>query len=70
MKSEYIQAKGEQLKELSKTAAKFVAEEKSASINDGLTIIYNIKGHTEIRSFKEWMRRGFVVKRGEKALLL
>lgn len=69
MKSD-IQAKREQLKELSKAAAKFVEEEKAASINDALTIIYQLQGHEEIHSFKEWLSRGFVVKIGEKALLL
>jgi hypothetical protein len=70
MKSENIQAKRDQLKELSKEAAKFVEAEKAASINDALTIIYNCQGHEEIHSFKEWLNRGYVVKRGEKALLL
>jgi hypothetical protein len=32
--------------------------------------MYAQQGHTEIHSFKKWLEKGFVVKRGEKALLL
>ncbi len=58
------------LKELSKAASTLMLEGKAASINDGLALIYNIQGHTEIKSFRSWFKDGFVVKKGEKALLL
>ncbi len=69
MKQETID-KRNALKELSKAAAEFVAEEKAGSINDGLALIYNMQGHTEIKSFRAWIKEGYVVKKGEKALLL
>lgn len=40
------------------------------SINAGLIKLYEAEGHTELHSFKSWLKMGFVVKRGEKALLL
>lgn len=40
------------------------------SVNEGLVAMYAEQGHTEIHSFKQWLSKGYVVRKGEKALLL
>jgi hypothetical protein len=65
-----MQNKRQELKELSKAAAALVEEQKAASINDALVLIYAMQGHEEIHSFKKWLELGYAVKKGEKALLL
>ena len=67
-----MKEKRERLKKLSSVAAQMVEEnpEEYPTINAALVGIYNEQGHTEIHSFKKWLERGYVVRRGEKALLL
>lgn len=40
------------------------------SVNEALVDMYRLQGHTEIHSFRDWILEGYVVKKGEKALLL
>jgi hypothetical protein len=67
-----MKAKREALKQRSAIAAKMVKAqpEKFSSVNDALVFMYNEEGHTEIHSFKKWMEKGYIVRKGEKALLL
>ena len=67
---EEMKAKRDALKALSADAAELVKAQAAASINDALVLIYRMQGHEEINSFRKWLDKGFVVKRGEKALLL
>lgn len=65
-----IQQKREGLKGLSRLIQQLVKEGKYESVNEGLIDMYREQGHTEIHSFRSWLEKGYVVKRGEKALLL
>lgn len=65
-----IKAKREGLKALSKAAAMLVKEGAADSINDALVMLYKEQGHEEVHKFKKWLELGYVVRRGEKALLL
>lgn len=67
-----MKQKRETLKQRSAIAAKLVKAQpdKFTGINDALVFMYNEEGHTEIHSFKKWMQQGYVVRKGEKALLL
>jgi hypothetical protein len=67
-----MKQKREALKQRSAIAAKLVKAdpEKFSSVNNALVFMYNEEGHTEIHSFKKWLEMGYVVRRGEKALLL
>lgn len=65
-----IQNKRQQLKDLSKAAKMLVSMGQAEGINEALVLLYQQQGHTEIHSFKHWLSLGYVVKRGEKALLL
>ena len=68
--NESMKEKREALKALSKLIQQLVKSGQYESVNEGLADTYRQQGHEEIHSFKGWMERGFVVKRGEKALLL
>lgn len=68
--TEEMKAKREQLKTLSRIAAKLVEAEEADTVNDALVFMYTKEGHTEIHSFRKWLELGFHVKKGEKALLL
>lgn len=65
-----MKAKRDYLKGLSKIASKLVQAEQADTVNDALLSMYKEQGHTEIHSFKKWLELGYVVRRGEKALLL
>lgn len=65
-----MKAKREQLKELSKVAKLAIKTGLYDSINEAITDIYREQGHTELHSFRGWLKKGFAVKKGEKALLL
>lgn len=68
--TQQMQDKRNDLKELSKAAAELVKQQKAASVNDALVLIYAMQGHDEVHSFNQWKELGYVVKKGEKALLL
>ena len=40
------------------------------TVNDLLTYYYKLKGHAELKTFKEWLNVGYCVRKGETALLL
>ncbi len=65
-----IQTKREGLKAISRLIQQLVKEGVYTTVNEGLADMYNKEGHTEIHSFKSWLSKGFVVRKGEKALLL
>lgn len=68
--TEEMKLKRELLKKLSAAAAELVEEGKAETINAALILLYKEQGHAEIHSFRKWLDLGFVVKKGEKALLL
>lgn len=65
-----MKAKRENLKAISSVIQQLVKAGQYDSVNDGLVDMYRQQGHEEIHSFKKWLDRGYVVKKGEKALLL
>lgn len=65
-----MKAKRRALAELSNAVHDSVKAGDFPTINAALVDLYQQQGHTEIHSFKAWLERGQVVKKGEKALLL
>jgi hypothetical protein len=65
-----IKAKREELKSLSAAFKLLVKEGQLHTINQGLANFYAEQGHTEIKSYRQWRKDGFQVKKGSKALLL
>lgn len=68
--TEEMKAKRQHLKELSRIIQMAVRSGQYESINEGLVDIYAQEGHTEINSFRGWLKKGYAVRKGEKALLL
>lgn len=59
------------LRDLSNTLQKFAkAAGMEENPNELLRNYYAQAGHTELKSFEEWKKAGFYVKKGEKAILL
>jgi hypothetical protein len=67
---EETKAKRQQLSELSRIIKMGIGAGTYESVNEGLVELYRQEGHEEIHSFKKWLTLGFVVKKGQKALLL
>lgn len=65
-----MKEKRAKLRAMSAQAKELVEMGEAESINDGLAMIYAEDGHRNLKSFKEWLKVGKVVKKGEKALLL
>ncbi len=65
-----IKERREELKELSQPLKALVKVGALVSINEGLKSIYEIQGHTELNTLNGWNKKGYCVKKGEKALLL
>lgn len=65
-----IQEKREYLKQLSAPFRLMKKEGAIDSINDGLKDFYAENGHEELNTLKQWNKKGYSVKKGEKALLL
>lgn len=65
-----MKEKRESLKAISRLIQQLVKAGKYDSVNEGLVDMYREQGHTEIHSFKKWMEQGYIVRKGEKALLL
>lgn len=42
----------------------------ATTVNDLLTYYYKLKGHSQLKTFKEWLKNGYCVRKGETALLL
>lgn len=40
------------------------------TVNGLLRFYYACKGYTNLKTFKEWKKKGFTVRKGEKALLI
>jgi len=58
------------LKELSGDAAVMVQAGIVSNVNEGIKLIYAKEGHTELKTFNQWLNDGLQVKKGEKAFLL
>lgn len=67
---EALTARREELKKLSEKLKVQKKKGKIATINEGLTAHYAKKGHTDLKTIKDWNDAGFKVNKGEKALLL
>jgi hypothetical protein len=65
-----MKEKREGLKAISRLIQQLVKAGQYESVNEGLVDMYAKQGHTEIHSFKKWMEQGYIVRKGEKALLL
>ena len=68
--TEDIRNKREELKALSRLARLAINTGLFSSVNEFLVDFYAQQGHTTLHSFKQWLKEGFCVCRGEKALLL
>lgn len=66
-----IQEKRELLKKYSAFAAPFVENGDYETINQAIVAeCYTNKKHKEFKTFKQWLKDGFSVKKGEKAFLV
>ena len=70
VKKQTIQEKREYLKGLSAGLGKLKKEGKIDSVNEALEEIYAQQGHTELKTYNQWKKEGYQVKKGEHALLL
>ena len=68
--TEEMNEKRAYLHDLSQTAKELIKTGEADTINEGLKLIYADSGHLELKTFKQWLSYGKVVKKGEKALLL
>jgi len=68
--TEEMKAKRSALHEMSQTAKEIIDDGRANTINEGLKIMYAENGHTQLKTFNQWLKDGLVVKRGEKALML
>lgn len=68
--TEEMKIKREELKATSRIIQQAVKSGQYDSVNEGLADMYAKDGHTTLHSFKHWLTEGYVVKKGEKALLL
>lgn len=68
--TEEMKAKRLHLSQLSRIVKMGIASGMYDSVNEGLVEMYKEQGHDEIHSFKQWLKLGYVVRKGEKALLL
>lgn len=65
-----MKTKREELKANSRIIQMAVKSGMYDSVNEGLADMYAKEGHTTLHSFKHWLTEGYVVRKGEKALLL
>ena len=65
-----MKIKREELKGISRLIQQLVKAGRYSNVNEGLVEMYAQQGHIEIHSFKTWLSKGMVVRKGEKALLL
>lgn len=71
MMPEATKAKRSYLDELSRAVQPLVKDGKYALINDALiNEIYRCGDHKEFKTFQEWKKEGYSVKKGEKAFLV
>lgn len=65
-----MKTKREELKGVSRTVQQLVKAGVYQTVNQGLVAMYGEDGHTTLHSFRQWLQDGYVVRKGEKALLL
>ncbi len=67
-----IKEKREALKAMSKFVKPLVGEdEKYQSVNEAIIdTFYKPEGHTELHTFDQWIKLGFAVRKGQRALLV
>ena len=65
-----IQAKRMELKEISKPFLELKTAGNIATVNEGLKSVYNQQGHNTLKTFDQWEKAGYHVKRGQKALYI
>jgi hypothetical protein len=68
--TEEMKAKRAYLHTLSQKAKELIESGEAETVNEGLKLIYAEQGHRNLKTFKEWLKFGKAVKKGEKALLL
>lgn len=74
-KQEAARQKRAELKALSNQLKKAVQQElipesEDGTINGLLRFFYAQQGHTELKTFDEWKEAGYIVRKGQKAILL
>ena len=71
MKTIFInKGKRQEIKEISATLKELKDNGDIKSINEGLKDIYKLQGNTDLRTFEQWKKAGYQVKKGAKALYL
>lgn len=65
-----IKAIRQNLKGTSATLRELKENGSIKTINEGLKNIYSLQGNKELRTFEQWQKAGYKIKRGEKALYL
>ena len=69
-KKQTIQEKRAYLKELSAGLGVLKKNGVVDSVNEALEQLYAEQGHTTLKTYNDWKKEGFQVKKGESALLL
>ena len=67
--NEEMKAKRHALSELSQPFKLLVKEGAIETINEGLAQYYKDAGHEVIKSYRQWQKEGYQVKKGSHALL-
>lgn len=65
-----MKAKRAELMAISQPFQMLVKQGAIASVNIGLATMYAEQGHRILKSFKEWQKEGFQVRKGSTALLM
>ncbi len=65
-----IQEKRQELKGISATLRELKENGEIKTINEGLKDIYKMQGNTDLRTYQQWQKAGFQVKKGAKAIYL
>ena len=65
-----IKQKREEIKIISTTLKELKENGSIQTINEGLKEIYKQQGNADLRTYDQWKKAGFQIKRGAKALYL
>lgn len=65
-----IQEKRQELKGISATLRELKENGHIKTINEGLKGIYSQQGNTDLRTYDQWQKAGYQVKKGAKAIYL
>ncbi|MFA6261086.1 MAG: ArdC-like ssDNA-binding domain-containing protein [Bacteroidia bacterium] len=65
-----IQQKRQFLKDLSGSVSEKVKEGEFNSINEAIIAHYRQGEHQEFRTFNQWLKDGYAVRKGEKAFIV